>query len=40
MIDVYNPFAKYNRPDEDPHGGLTDGGSGVEDLPGGEKEKS
>ena len=33
MIDLYNPFAKYNRPDEIIPG-EDDGGSGVEDLPG------
>ena len=31
MIDLYNPFAKYNRPDEIMPG-ETDGASGVEDL--------
>ena len=33
MIDVYNPFAKYNRPD-DPWGGEDTGGSGVGNPPG------
>ena len=31
MIDLYNPFAKYNQPDEIIPG-QDDGGSGVEDL--------
>jgi hypothetical protein len=31
MIDLYNPFAKYNCPDEIMPGETT-GGSGVEDL--------
>ena len=32
MIDVYNPFAKYNRPD-DPWGGEPTGGSGSNEPP-------
>ena len=36
MIDLYNPFAKYNRPDEIMPG-EDDGASGVGDLP--EEEK-
>ena len=32
MIDLYNPFAKYNRPD-DPWAGETTGGSGSDEPP-------
>ena len=38
MIDLYNPFAKYNRPD-DPWAGESTGGSGVSNPPGGGEEK-
>ena len=38
MIDVYNPFAKYNRPDEIIPG-ESDGGSGVSNPPGGGEKK-
>lgn len=38
MIDLYNPFAKYNRPDEIIPG-ETSGGSGTGDLPTEEKKQ-